>query len=370
MELSATEKVTLMGMITYPDLQDREVSAMLDLPNSTYASAKSRLLRMGIVEDSMVPVFPKLGFELLVAVYGDFNPAVTVEERIKNTRKAVEIEPELVLSMGESHRGFSISVARNITRIMRISQYRTKILAEMNLLEIELPREVLFPFQLSRIQRYFNQAPLLAKLLKDDPAISERSDRDGVFSPDRLKAKDTILENDISLRSEEASRVDLSRTQLRILHQIVRYPGLSASKLSSLSVYSRHTLSRVKDSLIDDGYVSRMRVLDLSMLDYRILSLFHIRTDPKRPLSPRESVSPELLQDDAILLVSRPTEIVLLAVYHDYNEFSKGKDTLIHYLKGNGHINVIPNPRNHSISEAIWVKRFTYHDLIREHFSL
>jgi hypothetical protein len=365
--ISNTEKLVFMGLITYPDRKDTEIADLLSLPNSTFASVKARIMEEGFLDEIYIPVFPKLGFELLAAVYSDFNPSVSVEERIANTRRTVEVYPEMVLSMGESHRGFSVSVAENITRIMRISHQRMKILADLNLLEIELPREVLFPFEMSTVHRFFNLAPLLyAKLsgengyaLKDIPGLE-----------DDIYRKDPILQIETPDSKMRPLDVELTRKQLEILYYIIKYPDLSASKLSTVIPFSRHTISRVKDMLIEEGYLACSRIPDLSKLGYSMLSLYHVKMDPKRPIEPEVCRRKELLQDDTVFLVSRPTELMMLAVYENYPHYNRGMSMFNQFLKGEGYMSKIPNIRNHSLSEAVWIKRFVHHPLIKEAFHL
>lgn len=363
--LSKTERLAFIGLVTYPDEKDREIADRLSLPNSTFASAKARLLESGFIQETYVPVFPKLGMELLATVYSDFNSSVRVEERIEHSRSTVEVYPEMILSMGESHRGFSISVARNVTRIMKIGHERMSILAKLNLLEIELPMEVLFPFEISWILRYFNLAPLIYKnISQEEPDLMEDI---GIRKEDMYR-KDGIL--NIKDRIGDPRDVDLSRKQLEILYYVVKYPWMSASKLSGQIPHSRHTISRVKEKLIDDGYVSCLKVPDLSKLDYSILTLFHAQIDPKNPLSLGSAMDPHLLQDDTIFFISRPRKLIMLGAYKDYVQYNKGRSEFNHYLKINKYQRDLPTIRIHSLPEAIWIKRFEYHPLIRETFDL
>lgn len=365
--ISSTEKLVFMGLITYPDRKDTEIAEMLSLPNSTFASVKARIMEEGFLKETYIPVFPKLGFELLAAVYSDFNPSVSVEERINNTRKSVEVYPEMILSMGESHRGFSVSVAENITRIMMISNQRMKILADMNLLEIELPREVLFPFEMSTVHRFFNLAPLLhAKLVKDESyPINEI---DGLS--DDIYKKDPVLQVNGTDSKKRPVDIDLTKKQLEILYYIVKYPELSASKLATMVPHSRHTISRVKEMLMNEGYLACARIPDLSKLGYSMLSLYHVKMDPKRPIDPEVCRRKELLQDDTVFFVSRPTELMMLAVYENYPHYNRGMSMFNQFLKGEGYMSKIPTIRNHSLSEAIWIKRFVHHPLVKEAFHL
>ena len=368
--LSPTEKMVLLGLTTYPEFADNEISSMLSLPNSTFASAKSRILEGGFLDEIYLPIFPRLGFELLATVYSDFNPSVTVEERVKNTSKAVEVYPELILSLGESHRGFSISIARNATRIMKISFERTKLLAEMDLIETKLPWEVMFPFKLSKVHRFFNHAPLLyGKFVNMEKNIGKMLEDVG-FSQEELYRKDGVLSTGDEEVVTTPYEVELSKTQLKILYFIVRYPWMSSSRLSNHAPYSRHTISRTREKLVREGYLVKIRVPDLSKLGYNILSLFHAQIDPKNQIPEENFGRKELLQDDTMFMVSRPRELMMLAAYENYTQYNRGMSSFNQYLKINGHLRRIPNVRNHSLSEAIWIKHFEFYPLINSTFDL
>ncbi|MFW3146332.1 MAG: MarR family transcriptional regulator [Thermoplasmatota archaeon] len=366
-DISTTDKIVFIGLVAFPDRRDREIAQRLSLPNSTFASAKARLMESGYLTEHYLPIFPKLGMELLATVYSDFNPSVSVDERVKNTRKTVEIYPEMIFSMGESHRGFSISIARNITRIMRISLERMRILAQLNLLEIELPIEVMFPFEISRVHRFFNLAPLIHKKFQDsDP----KAVGDVGIETEELCRTDEMLRVGSGSGVTDPRDVDLNPKQLEILYHLVRNPALSSSRLSGLTDHSRHTISRVKDMLLEEGYIMPMKIPDMSRLDYSILSLFHAKIDPKKPITREEAGIRDLLQDDTIFYVSRPTELLMLASYQNYVQYNRGMSIFTQFLKSNNYQKNIPVIRNHSLGEAIWIKRFEYHPLIRDTFGL
>ncbi len=366
-ELSRSEKSALLHFTAYPDKSDTELSSLLGVPNSTLASVKARLKQMGYLREYFIPNFPKLGFELLATVYSDFNPSITAEERVANTRRSVEIYPEVILSVGESHRGFSISIAENITRIMRISSERLKTLSDLDLLELELPQEVYFPFEMSSVYRFFNLAPLLySRFLRTDPPVIEGS---GITCKD-IYTKDRMMGTGPDRSMVRPSDVDLTAKQLDVLYNTLKHPDMSASRLSVLTGHSRHTISRTQEKLMEDGLITQLRVPDLSKLDSVILTLYHVRLDPKNPFALNPLPPIELLQDESVFFVARPLEIIMLAIYDNYMHHNHNKGLFNQFLKTNDLMKSIPTVRNHSLGEAIWIKRFETHELIKRTFDL
>ncbi|MDG6224477.1 MAG: hypothetical protein QCI82_03085 [Candidatus Thermoplasmatota archaeon] len=366
--LNDAERTALFGLVTFPDLNDMDLSQRFSMKYSTFASAKSRVIAKGFVDEYYLPVFPRLGFELLATVYTDFNPAVTVEERVKNTIKHVEVYPEMVFSLGESHRGFSISIAENVTRVMRISLERIKLFAELNLLEIELPTEIMLPFELSNIHRYFNLSPLINLTYSTTGKSGSELSKEFSIPRSDLLFGDSIMQ--VNPKNERSQEDDLSRVEKELMYYIVKYPQLSAAKLANIAPYSRHTISKVREDMLYRGLLTKQVIPNLNVLGYSILSLFHARIDPSKPIDPSTCNRREILQDETVFLVSRPTELLMLAVYEDYVHYNKGMGAFIQFLKSGNYITKIPTIRNHSLKEAIMIKRFQYHELLRQRFSL
>jgi len=104
-----------------------------------------------------------LGCELLAVIYTQFNPVIPLNERIKTTKKTIEVFEEIFFSAGEQEKGFSISLSKNYTNIGKINEIRTETFGKVDLLEQEYPTEVIFPFETSHINRFFDFSRILKK---------------------------------------------------------------------------------------------------------------------------------------------------------------------------------------------------------------
>ncbi len=160
-ELTKKEKLMLYGLVRYPQLTDKQLSEKLDLKHSTVTSIRHRLKENEYLRKLIIPKLQSMGCEMLVVIYTNFSPLIPLEERVEITGKAIEVFDEIFFSVGEQDKGFSLSFSKDYATIGRINDIRTQTFGGRGLLEEEYPNMVVFPFEISKIYRFFDFAPLL-----------------------------------------------------------------------------------------------------------------------------------------------------------------------------------------------------------------
>jgi hypothetical protein len=158
------EEKVLYGIVKYPNLNDTTLSSKLDVKLSTFTSIKKRLSDEGYFRTINIPLLNRLGCELLTIIYARFNPVIPLEERIGTTKKTIEIFEEIFFSVGEQDKGFSISISKNYSNIGRINDIRTETFGKLGLLEEEYPQEVIFSFENSNINHFFDFSRVLKNI--------------------------------------------------------------------------------------------------------------------------------------------------------------------------------------------------------------
>ena len=162
--MTTKEKRVLCGISRCSHLRDSDLSSIVNVKLSTFTAIKRRLLKQGFFRPIIVPMLNNLGFELLGVTYTQFNPVIPLEERVKTTRKTVEVFDEIFFSVGEQEKGFSLNISKNYTNIGRINEIRTETFGKVGLLEKEYPNEVIFPFETSNIVHFFDYTRVLSKM--------------------------------------------------------------------------------------------------------------------------------------------------------------------------------------------------------------
>jgi len=339
LELTNKEKLMLYGLAKYPKLTDKLLSEKLDLKHSTVTSIRHRLRENEYFRTLIIPRLQNMGCKMLVATYTSFNPLIPLDERVKITGKTIEVFDEIFFSVGEQDKGFSLSLSQDYATIGRINDIRTQTFGERGLLEEEYPNMVIFPFEISKIHRFFDFAPLLKK--KFD--LNFKSDK-------------TV--KDIGFTNKED--VSLSDTEKKVYCMLIRYPELSDSSIGSKLGVSRHTVSRSRKNFEQNGLIRKNNMPNLKKLGFEILAFYHIRFDPRKPPDMEKSEVAPLLGDSTIFLARRMFEAIMISIYKDYNEYKQDRTRIIQVLKENKWIVQDPLLRTYGLNTLSFIKDFKF----------
>ena len=333
--LTENEKLVLYGLVRYPKAKDRELAEKLNLKHSTVISIRRRLREHGYFRTIRLPMLQDLGCEILTVAYTNFNPIIPLQKRIEITENRIEVSEELFFSMGEFEKGFSLSLSRDYTSIGKINDTRTETFGRLGLLEKEYPTEVIFPFGISRICRFFYYPPLIKKHfgIKGDDGENPLGKNKGIH---------------------------LSENEKIVFYGLIKYPEQSDKKIGELLNISRHTISRMRKKFEEQGYIKQVRIPNLGKIGFEILAFYHIRYDPSNPPEFKEDDIKSLLNDSIIFMATRKFEAVIIGVYPDYGEYKTDKVEMMQFLKAKRWIAKDPVVRTYSLSKSVIIKNFNF----------
>src|SRR4030042_4697025 len=249
-------------MVEYPLLTDKQLSEKLGLKHSTVTAIRHRLRDNEYFRTLIIPRLQNMGCTMLVVIYLNFSPLVSLEDRIRITESSITVFDELFLSIGEQDKGFSLSLAENYATIGKINDIRTQAFGGRGILEDEYPNMVVFPFEISRIYRFFDFAPLLGNSFELDIETDKEARNFGA-------------------RNEK--KVVFNETEKNVYCMLVKYPELSDSDLGRELGVSRHTVSRLRRSFEQENLMRRINLPNLKTLGFEILTFIHIQYDPRNP---------------------------------------------------------------------------------------
>ena len=261
-ELTRKEKLVLYGLVRYPQLIDKELSVTLNLKHSTVTSIRQRLKENGFFRTIKVPMLQNIGCKLLVVIYTSFNPIIPLEERVQITGKAIEVFEEIFFSVGEQEKGFSLSFSKDYSTIGKINDIRTQTFGGRGLLEGKYPTEVLFPFNISKIYRFFDFSPLLNDLFG--------LELDGGESYANINF----------MKREVDTLTDSEKT---VYCMLIAHPESTDSNIGNKLGVSRHTVARIKKMLERQENIKKIRMPNLAKLGFEILAFYHIKFNPQNP---------------------------------------------------------------------------------------
>ena len=337
-ELTKKEKLMLYGLAKYPQLTDKELSNKLNLKHSTITSIRHRLKESEYFRKLIIPKLQSLGCEMLVVIYTHFSPLIPLIERIEITGKTIEVFDEIFFSVGEQDKGFSLSLSKDYATIGRINDIRTQTFGGRGLLEEEYPNTVVFPFEISKIYRFFDFSPLMRSSFKLD-----------------LEA-----ENEFEIVDFVSTEEVLSDTEKNVYCMLVSYPELSDSDVGRELGVSRHTVSRLRRKFEEKNLMSEKILPNFVKLGFEILAFYHIQFDPRNPPNIDDDEAASLISDSTVFFASRRFESVMISIYKNYEDYKKDMMKIMQILKENQWIAEDPIIRTYGLNTMVFIKDFKF----------
>ena len=344
-ELTKKEKLMFYGIVKYPQLTDKQLSRKLDLKHSTVTSIRHRLKENEYFRKLIIPRLQNMGCKMLVVIYTNFSPLIPLGERVEITGKTIEVFEEIFFSVGEQDKGFSLSLSRDYATIGRINDIRTQTFGGRGLLEEEYPNMVVFPFEISKIYRFFDFAPLMKSSFELD-----------------LEEDEEVM--DVGFKHRES--VVFSDTEKNVYCMMVSYPEFSDSDIGRELGVSRHTVSRLRRGFEKDNLVKRITLPNLKKSGFGILAFYHIRFDPRNPPNMENDDAASLMSDSTILLASRMFEAVMISVYSDYDDYKGDRTRVMQVLKENKWIAEDPMIWSYGLNTMVFIKDFKFAPVARK----
>jgi len=339
LELNNKEKLTLYGLVTYPYSTDKQLSEQLNLKHSTITSIRHRLRKNEYFRSIIIPNLQNMGCKMLVTIYTDFSPLIPLDERVEITGRTIEVFDEIFLSVGDQDKGFSLSLSKDYATIGKINDIRTITFGGRGLLEDKYPNMVVFPFEISKVYRFFNFSYLLKESFNLD-----------------LETEETFRYVEISNRED----INFSETEKSVYFMLVKYPELSDSSIGREIGISRHTISRLKRRFRSENLIRRVTLPDLKKLNFEILTFFHIRFDPSNPPDIERDEAASLMSNSTILFASRMFESVMVSIYSNYDSYKRDRTNITQILKENKWIVENPVINSYSLNSLIFIKDFKF----------
>jgi len=343
--LTEKEKISLYGLTRHPTLTDKQLSEKINLKHSTVTSIRHRLRKNEYFRSLTIPRLQNMGCNMLVIIYTDLNPLIPLKERVIISGKTIAVFEEIFLSVGAQDKGFSLSLSKDYATIGRINDIRTQTFGKYGFLEDEYPNMVVFPFEISKIYRFFDFSPLLKKAFNLEIESSEKIKNLGFLSGKNIKLTDR---------------------EKNIYCGLVKYPEVSDSRLGKKLGVSRHTVSRLRKNFEKNFLIRKINLPNLKKLGFEIITTYHIRYDPRNHPDIEKDETTALLNNSTIMMASRTFETFMLCVHKDFDDYNSDTTKIMQILKENKWISKNPDIRTHSISELIYIKDFIFAPIARK----
>ncbi len=255
--LSDNESRTLLGIVKYPTLNDRQLSEAIGIKMSTVTAIKNRLKDLGYFMTVRVPKLQNMGAEMLSVAYLHTNPAIPEETQAEVGKGLFEGFDELFyIGAGPRYR-FSMSMHRNFSSACRVLDGVQDLYSRHGLLVPGDNRVVHLPFGQTKVYNFFDYSNLLEQTF-------------GATLPARKE--DSTL-HDGEFGTTHAHK--LSRIERKVLRGLVQNPDLLDSSISKRIDVTRQSVTKMRKRFSDMDLFFSLRVPNLELLGFEMLAMVH-----------------------------------------------------------------------------------------------
>jgi DNA-binding MarR family transcriptional regulator len=317
--LSDNETRTLLGLVKYPTLNDRQLSERIGIKMSTVTAIKNRLKDLGFFITVRVPNLQNLGAEILSVTYAHTDPAIPEKTQVDVGRHLFEGFDELFyIGAGPRYR-FSMSMHRNYSSACRVVDGVFDLYSRNGLLIPGVQKVVHFPFDQTKMYNFFDYSALLEKAfdVQLPPRDSDRHVHDGEFGT--------------------VTSVKLSRIERKVLRGLVQNPDLLDSNISKRIDVTRQSVTKMRKRFEDLDLFHSLRIPNLELLGFEVLALVHTRYRPASSIRER-SGSLKAIYDQLPIVFKAETnkEGMELVATKDYREFDEYMSLKVSHLRSEG----------------------------------
>ena len=344
-ELSGNEMRTLLGLVKYPTLNDRQLSERIGIKMSTVTAIKNRLKDQGYFMTVRVPKLQRLGAELLSVSYAQTDPSLPEEPRLEVGRRVLEsFDETFYIGAGPRYR-FSMGMHRNYTTARATLDGVLRLYSQNRLLVPDMYNVVLFPFDSTRVLNFFDYSQLLERAFGVDLPPREEGGRRAVGGTG----------------FEGVSTVALSPIEAKVLKGLIFNPDLLDSNIAKVIDVTRQTVTKMRKKFTEEDLFFTVRVPNLRLLGFELVAFVHTTYLPSSTLESRlEAVAPTLSTLPLVFKAEGGLDGVEIVATRGYREFAAYYDALDARLREARAIGKEPTVLLFTLEEFQTVKNHVY----------
>ncbi len=202
---------------------------------------------------------------------------------------------------------------------------------------------MLFPFALSSIPLFLDYAPLLAS-------------KTGLELPPDI----------FTGIPEDSSPIELSDNEKKVMYGLVSNPDMNDKELAEHLGTSRHIVSKSRKRMEAENLVIKKRIPNLLKLGFKVMTLSHIRFNPRKPLDSALLKSGVLQNPATILLAARKYDCIAISAHLDYEDYRLEHTRMVQHLKENNYLAEMPETSKYMIPSMVVMKDITFGPIVKK----
>lgn len=296
-----SEMLVIIGLTENANRTDAEIADMYYLKKGTVASVRRRLLDAGAIHYVNVPAFNKLGCEMLACHIGSTEPSVSSDIKANHYMEFCNRAPQIFHALIGGSSLVMYSALRNATEFESLVQTHNKFFTGSKRSSKAKLVSTVFPYSLSK----GTYVPSFAPIVHD------------YFGLDVPAPKPP------SPVSASVETPDLTDTEKQTLCALIENSRASDRETAAGVDLSRQAITRIRNKLIDEGYMSTVCIPRLYKWGFEIYAVAHPRFNMEVGWERRLRSQPRQTVDLSFLTLSKPDEAVgnyNLAKFTDYSD--------------------------------------------------
>jgi DNA-binding MarR family transcriptional regulator len=346
-ELSANEKLTLYGLVRFPDRNDRELAAELGLKLSTVTAIRNRLGRSGHFRSVRIPFLERLGGELLIVTAARLNIMLPREELLRALREVLSGMDDAFYAVADGDHLLLFSMCRNYTDAWTDSEKGYQQLADRGVLAGKAARRqtVIFPLNQTRLLRFFDFSKALAQAF-------------GIGRPDP--------DPPAIVKPEPPGPRRLSRIEKSVLLGLVRFPDLADNEVARKIGVTRQSVTKIRRRLESERLLAAARIPDLQRTGLEIMAMSHYEALPgATPAARRKGIEWPTKDMPAFFHVAGQREGIILGLAGSFTDFKRRQREASRAYLERGHFKDEPSLTLLSVPDLAVVKDFVFAPLVK-----
>ena len=161
-------------------------------------------------------------------------------------------------------------------------------------------------------------------------------------------------------------QADLSPTEKKVMIGLVDFPDATDKSLASHLGKSRHTVSKSRMWLEEEGLVVKKRLPNLLKLGFKVMAFSHISFNPGKPLDDKLLASDIIKNQSVMFLAARKFECVRLSIYMNYEDYRADYTRMVQSLKENNYLAEMPITAKYMIPSMVVMKDMVFGPIVKK----
>lgn len=338
-----SERKVILGLTEDADRTDSEIAEAYGLKKGTVASIRRRLVDSGAIYYSNVPAFNKIGCEMIGFHSGTAEPSEQTNVRMNDYIEFCNTCPQIFEGMIGGSSVALFTAFRDVTDYELFMQSHSRFFTGSRRSSKARLRGTQFPFKLSKGTYVPNFASTVHNLFRMDvPAPKER----------------------IPVACE-IETPDLSKSERMTMVAMVENPMASDREIASKVKLSRQAITRIRNRLVEDGFVTRVCIPRLSRWGFEICVIAHAQFNMELSWEMRLKSQPRRVVNASFFTLSKPDEAVAGFLVPGFSEYTEAMESVMAWYHKMDAFDEKPELTVFPLERSVELRTFEYGPAVR-----